>query len=186
MFCRLYNQSPQWPTGLFTQSHRIPPAMASTQCLETHVTDHCHFTVDLLAYEQFRWNNLGLSSWHRWTSFRKATPMVQDWQVSVRMVTLLGFTDNFIFKLVLKSLHHRQLFCKRPNGIGCFQRWCLQYDKSRHTLYISLHWSLDPWTENRGPQRTRQLCRSDPRNVPSAPTSSTMMRQDYVWERRVQ
>ena len=36
MFCRLYNQSPQWPMGLFTRSHRIPPATASIQCLETH------------------------------------------------------------------------------------------------------------------------------------------------------
>ena len=38
MFCRLYNQSPWWPMGLFTRSHRIPPATASIQCLETH--DH--------------------------------------------------------------------------------------------------------------------------------------------------
>ena len=29
---------------------------------------------------------------------------------------------------------------------------------------ISPHWSLDPWIENRGPQKTRQLCRADPRS----------------------
>ena len=38
MFCRLYNQSRLWPVGLFTRSHRISPATASVQCLETH--DH--------------------------------------------------------------------------------------------------------------------------------------------------
>ena len=36
MFCQLYNQSFQWPMGLLTRSHRIPPATASIQCLETH------------------------------------------------------------------------------------------------------------------------------------------------------
>ena len=33
----------------------------------------------------------------------------------------------------------------------------LWQSQTRHTFYISPHWSLDPWTGKRGPQRTRQL-----------------------------
>ena len=36
--------------GLFTQSHRIPPATASIQCLETHDHSHDQFHIAVFAW----------------------------------------------------------------------------------------------------------------------------------------
>ena len=50
MFCRLYNQPPWWSMGLFTRSHRIPPATVSIQCLETHDHSHDQFRIVVFAW----------------------------------------------------------------------------------------------------------------------------------------
>ena len=149
------------------------------------------------------------SAWERqWWNLRPS-PMFQDWQVSVKLVTLSGFTNNVIVELVLKSPQRQQLFGLRPNGIRCFQRCCLQYDKSEIPFYISFHWTFDPWKKMEDLKRHDRfvaltqdevtidsLIYSTPylarififfkRNFPSPPTSSTMMHQDYAWERRIQ
>ena len=99
------------------------------------VADHCHFAVDFLIYEQLPWNNLSLSIWHRWITLRKTVVKFKTQTQSPRLTSFcktgsfLGFTDNFIVKLVLKSLHHHHLFGSRPNGILYFQIWQI-----RHTL----------------------------------------------------
>ena len=90
---------------------------------------------------------------------------VRDWQVTRKTGEFLGFTDNFRFKLVLKSLQDRQLIPPKTQWHWVLSKMVpsLWQSQTRHTLYISLHWSLDHWTEIWGPQRTWQLCRADPR-----------------------
>ena len=92
------------------------------------------------------------SAWDKqWWNLRPS-PMVREWQVTLKTGYFLGFTVNFVFKLVLKSLQDWQHFRLRPHGIGCFQRWCLHCDKVRQDIpFTSLFtdlWSLKQKTED--------------------------------------
>ena len=97
-------------------------------------------------------HDLCLSIWHRWISSRQTvvkfktqshspimTSHLEDWKL------FLGFTGDFICKLVLKSLRDWQLFRQRLNGIGCFQRWCLHCAKVRQDISFTFLFT-DPWT----------------------------------------
>ena len=62
-----------------------------------------------------------------------------------RLETFIGFTGDFICKLVLKSLQDWQLFRLRLNGIGSFQRWCLHCAKVRQDISFTFLFT-DLWT----------------------------------------
>ena len=80
----------------------------------------------------------------QWWNLRPS-PTAREWQVTWETETFLGFIGDFICKLVLKSLQDWQLFRLRLNGIGCFQRWCLDCDKVRQDTSFTFLFT-DPWT----------------------------------------
>ena len=77
------------------------------------------------------------SAWDKqWWNLRPS-PTLRDRQGTCKTGTFLGFTDDFIIKLVLKSIQdRRQLFRLRPNGMGCFQRGAFIVTKSDKTYLL--------------------------------------------------
>ena len=92
------------------------------------------------------------SAWDKWWNLRPS-PTVRDWQVTCKTGTFLGFTDDFIIKLVLKSIQdRRQLFPPKTQWHGMLSKRSLHCDKVRQdipfTFLLTYLWTLEQEIED--------------------------------------
>ena len=97
------------------------------------------------------------SAWDKqWWNLRPS-PTVRDWQVTCKTGTFLGFTDDFIIKLVLKSIQgRRQFFRPKTQWHGVLSKRCLHCDKVKQDIHFSSLIS-GPLNRKYRTSKTRQL-----------------------------
>ena len=99
------------------------------------------------------------SAWDKqWCNLRPS-PTAWDWQVTFKTGNFVGLYWWF-YNWAGPEINSRPtatFYAKDPLALDAFKKVpSLWQSQTRHTFYISLHWSLNPWTGNKGPQRTRQ------------------------------
>ena len=115
MFCQLYNQSPERPMGLFTRSHRTPPATASIQCLETQ--DH------------FPWPGPHSCVLHECMCVAVAESVRSG---SVAVVSGIYYSDHWWLQVYLKDLHPPHVELAQPVQFYSIRAWLLCFGWYQH------------------------------------------------------
>ena len=93
------------------------------------------------------------SAWDKqWWNLRPS-PTVRYWQVTCKTGKFLGFSDDFIIRLVLKSIQdRRQLFPPKTQWHGMLSKRCLHCDKVRQdipfTILLTDLWTLEQEIED--------------------------------------
>ena len=85
--------------------------------------------------------------------FKDPVPRSETDKLPVKLVNCLGFTDDFIIKLVLKSIRNRrQLFPPKTQWHGMLFKRCLHCDKVRQdipfTFLLTDLWTLEQEMED--------------------------------------